>query len=185
MKTEKLFFLLSLITLISCNSCPNDSLDEIKAYHPEDKYFKASMKSLHFITEVSSIAQVDSVFNNMLESYQLPVNANGAKDGTYTGASPYDAFDYKHVVEIEIKDEKIVSVDYDEIHKSRGGKQYDSVYCQEMIVTGTSPAIAYPKMEKQFLTSQDMMKVDAVSGATYSLYRFRYAATIALMKALL
>ena len=52
-----------------------------------------------------------------------------------------------------------------------------------MSVTGTSPAIAYPEMEKQLLEKQEMWEVDATSGATYSLYRFRYAVTLALMKA--
>ena len=53
------------------------------------------------------------------------------------------------------------------------------------IITGTTPAIAYPVMEKQMLEEQDMMSVDAVSGATYSLYRFRYALTVTMIKGLL
>ena len=54
-----------------------------------------------------------------------------------------------------------------------------------MSVTGTTPAIAYPVMEKMLLSTQDMMQVDGVSGATYSLYRFRFAVTVALMHAYL
>jgi major membrane immunogen (membrane-anchored lipoprotein) len=38
-------------------------------------------------------------------------------------------------------------------------------------------------MEKQLVAKQEMWEVDATSGATYSLYRFRYAVTLALMKA--
>ncbi|MDH7605809.1 MAG: hypothetical protein QHH13_12980 [Melioribacter sp.] len=52
-----------------------------------------------------------------------------------------------------------------------------------MSVTGTSPAIAYPLYEKQLIDKQDFRKVDAITGATYSLFRFRYALSIALMKA--
>jgi major membrane immunogen (membrane-anchored lipoprotein) len=52
-----------------------------------------------------------------------------------------------------------------------------------MSVTGTSPQIAYPRYEKQLLETQNLLEVDAVSGATYSLYRLRYAITIALIKA--
>jgi major membrane immunogen (membrane-anchored lipoprotein) len=52
-----------------------------------------------------------------------------------------------------------------------------------MSITGTTPAIAYPILEQKLLSTQDILKVDAVSGASYSLYRFRYAVTIALMKA--
>lgn len=62
-------------------------------------------------------------------------------------------------------------------------KQEDEDYNKEMSVSGTSPAIAYPRMEEQLLETQDIMRVDAVSGATYSLYRFRYAMMIALIKA--
>jgi major membrane immunogen (membrane-anchored lipoprotein) len=45
--------------------------------------------------------------------------------------------------------------------------------------------IAYPEMEEMLLTTQDITKVDGVSGATYSRYRFRYAVCLALMKALI
>lgn len=48
---------------------------------------------------------------------------------------------------------------------------------------GTTPAIAYPILEERLLDNQDILKVDAVSGASYSLRRFRYAVVIALMKA--
>lgn len=54
-----------------------------------------------------------------------------------------------------------------------------------MKVSGTTPAIAYPHMEESLMANQDLMQVDGVSGATYSLYRFRYAVTVALMKALI
>ncbi|HUX95055.1 MAG TPA: hypothetical protein VMV47_04920 [Bacteroidales bacterium] len=170
-----------ILLFISCREQP-DSLDEIKSFHPDDKYFKSAMVSLHFIIETSSIERVDSVFNEMINQFDLPVDARSAKDGTYMGESPYDAFDYKHIVELEIKDEKIVSLDYNEIHKSGIGKEEDESYCEEMSVTGTSPDIAYPIMEAEMLEKQNMMKVDAVSGASYSLYRFRFAITVALMK---
>jgi len=52
-----------------------------------------------------------------------------------------------------------------------------------MSVTGTTPAIAYPIMEEALLSTQNMMEVDAVSGASYSLHRFRFAVTLALMQA--
>ena len=69
--------------------------------------------------------------------------------------------------------------------KDGHGKQEDVEYCEEMSVTGTTPAIAYPIMEEMLLAEQNMMQVDAVSGATYSLYRFRLAVTVALMQAYL
>jgi len=52
-----------------------------------------------------------------------------------------------------------------------------------MSVSGTNPAIAYPNMERQLINKQNLEKLDAVSGATYSLYRFRYAGIMALIQA--
>jgi major membrane immunogen (membrane-anchored lipoprotein) len=135
--------------------------------------------------ETSAVEKVDTLFRQLIEIYELPLSAEGAKDGTYTGVSPYDAFDYRHEVKIRIRDGKITALDYNEVKKDGKGKQEDMEYCEEMSVSGTTPAIAYPAMEKMMLSTQDMMEVDGVSGATYSLYRFRYAVTLALMQALL
>lgn len=158
-------------------------LEEIKAFHREDKYFKSSLVSLHFIIETSDIPKVDTIFSQIFNGYKLPVNPKGMPDGLYTGESPYDAFDFRHVVKIKIEDETIASVDYDEIHISGWGKQENEEYCREMSNSGTTPAIAYPVLENQLIDKQDIMDVDAISGATYSLYRFRYAVAVALMKA--
>jgi major membrane immunogen (membrane-anchored lipoprotein) len=180
-KTCVLLFLF-LFIVPSCREAQDD-LDIVRQYKPEDKYFKASLVSLHFIIETSPTDRVDKTFGQLIELHDLPIDAKGCRDGIFTGESPYDAYDYKHVVKIEIEDEKIISVDYNEIKKDGIGKQEDEDYCREMSVSGTTPAIAYPKLESQFLEKQDILKVDAVTGATYSLYRFRYAVTIALMKA--
>ena len=184
-----LFLFVGLFSLVfSCQPQEEkvfESLDEIKAFKPDDKYFKSSLVSLHFLVETSSIAEVDSFFRQMMQVYNLPADARGVPDGVFKGESPYDAFEFKHIVEIEVKDEKIVSVDYNEIHSTGWGKQENEEYCKEMSVSGTTPAIAYPLMEDQLLQTQNMMAVDAVSGASYSLYRFRYAMAVALMKGLL
>jgi len=181
-----IIFLISVLIgqLLSCSN-REDSLDQVKSFKPEDKYFKSSLVSLHFVMETSPIAEVDTFFNQLIQLHDLPISAEGAKDGTFIGESPYDAFDYKHVVKIKIKDHKITEVDYNEVKKGGMGKQEDAEYCEEMSITGTTPAIAYPILEEQLLSTQDILKVDAVSGASYSLYRFRYAVTIALMKAYL
>lgn len=185
MKKASIIFLLSVsaILLPACQTAQKADIDVIKNFKPEDQYFKSSLMSLHFIIETSSIERVDSTFQQIMEAYQLPSSAVGVPDGTYTAASPADAFDYQHVITITVKDEKITSVDYNEIKQEGKGKQKDTAYCKEMEPAGTTPAIAYPIMEEQLLEKQDMMKVDAVSGATYSLYRMRYALTMALMKA--
>ncbi len=171
-----------MVILVSCHE-PKDDLDIIKQFKPGDKYFKAGLVSLHFIIETSPIPRVDSTFNQLIQEQDLPTNALGCPDGIYTGESPLDAYDYKHVVKIEIKDEKIVAIDYNEIKKNGTGKQEDEEYCREMSVAGTTPAIAYPNYESQLMEIQNILRIDAVTGATYSLYRFRYAVMIALMKA--
>ena len=177
--------IIPLLVLSSCDSCncQEDSLDRIKAFKTDDKYFKASLVSLHFMMETSPVTEVDTLFQQLIQMHGLPLSAEGAKDGTYLGATPYDAFDYRHEVKIQIKDGKIVALDYNEVKKDGHGKQEDEEYCEEMSVTGTTPAIAYPIMEEMLLSTQNMMEVDAVSGATYSLHRFRLAVTLALMQA--
>ena len=171
------------LLLASCSCRQEDDLDIIKAFRPEDKYFKSALVSLHFVMETSSEDEIDTLFNQLLEIYDLPVDAGSVQDGVYTGESPYDAFDYKHVVRIRVENGKFTEVDYNEVHKDGQGKQEDEAYCEEMSVTGTTPALAYPAMEEQLLNTQNIMHVDGLSGATYSRYRFRYAVGIALMKA--
>lgn len=186
MKSKNIIQLLfSSLVILLCLSCNNneESLDAVKQFKPDDKYFKSSIVSLHFITETSEIERVDSVFRQMISGYNLPVDAKGCTDGEFTGESPYDAYDYKHCVTIKIKDEKIVSVSYNEIKKNGKGKREDEVYCEEMSAAGTTPAIAYPVYEKTLLDKQNYTEIDAVSGATYSLYRFRFAVMVALIKA--
>lgn len=177
-------FLLALFAN-ACTSEQKDDLDIVKAFKPDDEYFKSSMVALHFFTEVSPVDEVDTLFRQLVEHHGLPTDASGIQDGTYTGSSPYDAFDYKHVVKIRIEGGKMVEVDYNEVKYNGHGKQEDEAYCEEMSASGTTPALAYPSMERQLVDTQDIMEVDAVSGATYSLHRFRYAVCVALMKALI
>ena len=188
MNTKLIFFILLHGILFSCVSMEQDcnedgSLDDIKKYMPENEYFKADFKNLHFVLETHSISDVDTMFRKLINAYNLPVLPQYAANGTYIGESPYDAYDYKHMVELSIVDQKITSVKYNEIHKNGDDKKSDKKYNEQMSKSGTSPAIAYPDMEKQLLEKQEMWEVDAISGATYSLYRFRYAVTLALIKA--
>lgn len=171
--------------LNSCvSNCNEDgSLDELKVYMPDNKYFKTGFKGLHFVLETQAIDKVDTLFWKLINAYDLPTTTDRVADGTYTGESPYDQFDYKHVVKLTIKAGEITKVVYNEVHKDGSDKKSDKKYNEEMSRAGTSPAIAYPEMEKQLLEKQEVWKVDATTGATYSLYRFRYAVTLALMKA--
>lgn len=169
--------------MIGC-SCKNESdLEIVKKFKPDVKYFKAELASLHFKTETRSIANVDTLYKQMIKNYNLPVSAEGCKDGIYTASSPADAFDYSHVTTIEIKNEKIVAVAYDEVLPSGKGKEHDPQYNEDFEVMGTTPKEFYPVYRQDLLDKQNIMQIDGISGASYTLYRFRYALMIALMKA--
>jgi len=168
---------------LSCRHRQVDPLDAVMGFKANDKYFKSTLKTLHFIIETQPIASVETIFNQTIEAYGLPLDPKGCADGVYIGETPQDAFDYRHVVRLEIKDGVIVNVDYDEIKNDGHGKKNNEEYNKEMSKSGTNPAIAYPQYEKQLLEKQNILEVDAISGATYSLYRFRLATTVALIKA--
>ncbi|MDZ7776871.1 MAG: FMN-binding protein [Bacteroidales bacterium] len=48
-------------------------------------------------------------------------------------------------------------------------------------VYGSAPALAYDKYEKRLLDKQRFSDIDAVSGATYSLQRLKYAVWLAII----
>jgi len=185
MKRKVLHTILTVLGLMALAGCQesSDPMDAVKPFQPDNPYFKASMISLHFVLETQPIAKVDSLFRSMIDQYALPVNAEGCRDGVWEGISPYDAFDYRHVVKLTIQNEKIIHVDYDEVHVNGGSKESDQAYNQLMSQGGGQPSTAYPRYEKGLVAFQDMQKIESVSGASYSLYRFRYAVTVALMKA--
>ncbi len=177
---------LTLIFAVNCTSkgqSAEDDLETVARFKPTDEYFTASLRTLHFIIESSKTARIDEVFGKIISQNQLPTSAEKCKDGTYTGASPYDAYGYKHVVSLTIKGGKITAVDYDEVKKDGKGKQHDEVYCKRMSQSAASPAVAYPQYEQALVEKQDLLAVDVITGATSSLYRFRYATTLALIKA--
>ncbi len=134
--------------------------------------------------ETNPISSVEAVFGFVIEMVAAPSNAQNARDGVFEAESVYDNYEYKHVVSLEVKDGKIVSVHYDEQKKDGHGKRDDEEYCKEMKAgSGASPAEVYPQYEKALLQSQDLAKIDGVSGATYSLYRFKTTVIRALQKA--
>ncbi len=63
MRIHTVLILVLPVILLSCRqSAEKDSLDVIKQFKPEDKYFKAILVSLHFRIETSPVATVDSLF---------------------------------------------------------------------------------------------------------------------------
>jgi len=107
-------FILFIIFILTGSYTPpkTDDHEIVKQFRPDDHYFTATMKSLHFIIDASSVERLNTLFDQIVREKNLPVSAAGMKDGVYTGGSPCDAFDYKHIVKLTMKDGKIIGVDY-------------------------------------------------------------------------
>lgn len=141
----------------------------------------AVLQQLHWIVERSDVPTLRTEFQKICQSNRFSSVVSGLKDGKYRGSTPEDDYGYRHEVSFEMKGGKMISVDYDEIHRDGHSKRHDVEYGKQMIKNGTTPAIAYPSYESQMLGKQDFNQVDGVSGATYSLYRFRLAVLYAIL----
>lgn len=160
--------------------CFIGSISFLNASNP-DPAKSAVLEKIHWIIERSDMNKVRSAFKELCDENHLSSLVSGLKDGTYKGASPADDYGYRHEVVFEMRSGKMISIDYDEIHKDGHAKQHDEEYCKQMLQSGTTPAIAYPIYENQMLKKQDFNQIDAVSGASYSDYRFRLAILYAIL----
>lgn len=152
------------------------------AQSPQSGSAKATLlEKIHWLIERSDMNTVRMQFDKICAENSLPSIVSGLKDGTYKGSSPVDDFGYRHEVVFAIKKGKMTSIDYDEIHTDGHAKEHDAEYCKQMLESGTTPAIAYPKYESQMLEKQNYNRVDGVSGASYSLYRFKLAILYAML----
>ncbi len=140
----------------------------------------AVLEKLHSTIERSELTKVQKKFQAICESSGFRSLVSGLKNGIYKVATPDDDYGYRHEIVFEMKNGRMISVYYDEIHQDGHAKQHDQEYGKRMMKSGTSPAIAYVSYENQMLEKQDFNKVDAVSGASYSLYRFRLAILYAI-----
>jgi hypothetical protein len=94
--------------------------------------------SLQFIIETSPVDKADFVFRKIIESYDLPLSARGIPDGSYSAASPADAFDYQHMISLTVKNEKITSVDYNEIKQAKANNRIRFIVLKQ---SGNFPVI--------------------------------------------
>ena len=148
-----------------------------------DSAKSAILEKIHWMIERSDMNKVRSAFQEICDENHFTSLVSGLKDGVYKGASPADDYGYRHEVVFEMKSGKMISIDYDEIHKDGHAKQHDDEYAKRMLQSGTTPAIAYPSYENQMLEKQDFNQIDAVSGASYSQYRFKLAILYAILNA--
>ena len=139
------------------------------------------LEKIHWTIERSGVNEVRLAFKQICDENHFSSLVSRLKDGVYKGASPADDFGYRHSVTFEMKGGQMISVDYDEINAEGHGKRSNQEYGDAMKQSGTTPAIAYPSYEKQMLEKQDFNKIDAVSGASYSDYRFRLAILYAVL----
>jgi len=152
---------------------------------PKQLSLETIMKKVERYIERHRVADVKAVFDFYLQLVSLPTKPDDCADGKYRGESIYDDYKYKHVVDLTIKKGEIIKIFYDEVKKGGASKRGDEKYCVEMKkMTGASPAEAYKFYEDRLLQTQDLMKIDALSGATYSLYRFRTAVIRAILNGL-
>ncbi|HEY3372746.1 MAG TPA: hypothetical protein VGK10_17980 [Prolixibacteraceae bacterium] len=172
MKTKNYFAL--MIALFICTTA------FVRTEKPVDQ--KAILlEKMHWLIERSDMNTVREGFDRICRENNFPSMVAGLRDGHYKGATPDDDYGYRHEVQFEMKNGKMISIDYDEIHHDGHAKQSDKAYGERMLKSGTSPAIAYPKYESQMLEKQNYNQVDGVSGASYSLYRFKLAILYAIL----
>lgn len=182
-KTFAILSLSALIILISACSYNNFNFKKLALFNPANEYFIADLTNLHYLIETLPINKLKEVYPKYSKGCKFPETTQGYSDGKYYGESPEDAFGYKHVIKFEIKEGKFTNIFYDEIKEGKKSKRFSEEYCKKMAPCGTDPSKAYPKLEEELIAKQNIASVDGVSGATYSTYRFRYAASMALMHA--
>jgi len=90
-------------------------------------------------------------------------------DGAYkVSADAFDDHGWKPQVDLEIKDHKIASVQFDYVNEAGKLKTEDADYKAAMEASGTYPAKYTEELEKQLVEKQQIGSVDAISGATTS-----------------
>lgn len=112
-----------------------------------------------------------------------PQSALPLKTGSYTVTfDDFDSTGWKAFLKLDIKDNKIIEVEYDYIGSPENGdilKSADLSYAEAMYsITGTKPELYIRQLEESLLEHQDPDRVDAVSGATTSTKDFKELAEI-------
>jgi len=175
---------IAFITIMLSNSIINSAFSQNNETQKSiTKVSDADWENIHLIIERSPVNTVKENFALFVKNNALESKALTCKNGKYFGLTPADDFGYFHLVYLEINEGVVIDIHYDELKSNGRNKRTDTEYNREMLKSGTTPSIAYPIYEQELLKSQDYMKVDAVTGATYSLYRFRMAVAKALEKA--
>ncbi|KYH29577.1 MULTISPECIES: FMN-binding protein [Clostridium] len=122
---------------------------------------------------------------NQTQTEDTAKTESALKDGTYKAeAKDFDDKGWKPFVEVEIKDGKIVAVNFDYTNKDGKFKSEDAEYnkkMEEKVKTG--PAKYTKELEDSLVEKQDPEAVDTVAGATHSVENFKKLAGKALENA--
>lgn len=153
------------------------------ACNPKNHIHDEELMVMHFLIERTSPDTVKKYIHYYVRQYDLPQTARKMRDGVYTGVSPYDDYGYRHEIHFTVSNGQFTHITYDELKSDGHSKATDTSYCRQMndAVMGSAPSLTYPNYISQLSQKQDLSKIDGVTGATYSLYRFRYAAMKALL----
>jgi major membrane immunogen (membrane-anchored lipoprotein) len=108
--------------------------------------------------------------------------AQQLKDGVYYAEeASFDSHGWKGMITIVVKNGKITQVFYDEINKNNELKNLNNSYSQTMkAASKITPKDAVEKLSASLIAKQDPAKVDAVTGATGSVEKFKATAQKAL-----
>lgn len=111
-------------------------------------------------------------------------DSRGYKDGYYTAEMSDYSHGYKEYVCILIKNDKIISVEFNAKDLSGYIKSWDNAYMNNMkTINGTYPNEYTRTYAKELIENQDIEKVDAVAGASSSGGNFVKLVTAALKNA--
>lgn len=107
------------------------------------------------------------------------------KDGTYKAeASDFDSRGWKVSHTITVKDGKITESKFDYVNKEGKLKSADEAYNKNMKdKSGVSSKEATDKLNAQLVATQDVAKVETVTGATSSTKGFKQSAELLLKAA--
>lgn len=128
-----------------------------------------------------SLAMTLSLFGSV--AFAAPKSAY--VDGTYKATYDYvDGHGWKPQISLTVKGGKITAVKYDAVNPQGKLKTSDANYREAMKkVKGTYPALYSAKLDTSLVKTQDISKVDSVSGATTSSTEFKALATAAMAHA--
>lgn len=109
---------------------------------------------------------------------------SGMKDGYYTAEQENYNMGWKEFVTITVKQDKIIAVEYNAANESGFIKSWDNAYMKIMKpAMGTYPNEYTRNYASQLLKSQSPENIDALSGASTSLWSFKLLADAAMEQA--